>query len=77
MNITTHDFKRIKSCLKDNDIDKVVERSSFSRMTVYNALRGIAIDRTTKIIVRICLEVIKENELEARKTFESIGKKLK
>lgn len=77
MNITTHDFKRIKSCLKDNDIDKVVERSQFSRMTVYNALRGIAIDRTTRRVVEVCLQVIKENEQEARKTVELVGKKLK
>lgn len=77
MNITPHDFKKIRSCLKDHDITKVAERSEFSKMTVYNALKGIAIDRTTHSIVKACLEVIKENEIEARKTVESISKKLK
>jgi hypothetical protein len=77
MNITQHDFRKIRSCLKDHDIDKVVERSAYSKMTIYNVLKGDSIDRTTRIVVATCLEIIKENELEARKTVESISKKLK
>jgi hypothetical protein len=76
MNITDHDFKKIRSCLKDNDIAKLVERTEYSKMTIHNALRGYSIDRTTRTIVKEALEIIKENEAEAKKVVKDILKKI-
>jgi len=74
MNITQHDFKRIKSCLKDKDITKICLRTEFSRMTVYNALRGHSIDRTTRKVVEVALGIIKENEIESNNVVKEISK---